>query len=475
MADILIKNGFLITMDEKRRTIVNGGVVVENNKIIDVGDTARLTERYRAETVIDAKNKVILPGLVNTHTHLFQMLMKSLADDMTLFDWWPKVVAPLSIHLQKDHCYFAALSGCLELIRSGCTCTMDNHYPLPIPGLADECVKAFVDVGIRAIEALGTTDTEKPYFPMPKELLMETDRAIKENVELIRRWNGAADDTIHVWFGTDSPFDCTDELLEAAHDLSKTYGVGVCCHLHECEDEIVQWKKETGLTPIQYYHKRIRFIDSNLVALHCVKLDNEDMRILAEKDVKVSHNPLSNMYMAHGIAPIPKLLKLGLTVGLGVDGPASNNNQDMFELMKTTALLHKAALGDPLAITAEKVLEMATIDGAKTLGLEGEIGSIKSGKKADIILVNLAETNMIPLNNIVSQLVYCGKASNVDSVIIDGRIVMKNKVVQTVQEGEVTRKTQEMADDLIRRGNMNELRTREWTSRPTKEGEPSFS
>ncbi len=415
MVDILIKNGVLLTMDDKKRTIQDGAVAVEENRIVGVGKTEDIAGNYKADHVIDAKNKAILPGLISTHTHLFQVLMRSLADDMALFDWWPNVVAPLSVHLKKDHCYYAALSGCLELIRSGCTCSMDDHYPLPVPGLPDECMKAFVDIGIRGIQALGTTDVEKPYFRMPKELLMDKDEAMEENVNLIKRWNGAANNRIGVWFGTDSPFDCSDELLEKAHDLSKEYGVGVCCHLHECEDEIIEWKKETGLSPIQYYNKKIRFIDSNLLAIHCVWLDDEDIRILREKNVKISHNPMSNMYMGHGIAPIPKLIKSGLVVSLGVDGAASNNNQDMFEVLKTTALLHKAASHDPLAITAEKVLEMATVDGARSLSLEKEIGSIDIGKKADVILINLKEPNMIPLNNVTSQLVYCGRASNVDT------------------------------------------------------------
>jgi 5-methylthioadenosine/S-adenosylhomocysteine deaminase len=448
-ADILIRNGTILTMDANRRIISDGAVAVSDGKIIAIDRTESLTRNYTADRIVEAKNKVIMPGLVNTHTHLFQVLMRSLGDDMTLFDWWAKIVAPLSIRLRGEHCYYAALVGSLELLKSGCTCTVDNHYALPVPGLVDRCISAFVDVGIRAVEAVGTMDAERPYFQVPSELKMDTDDAIDENVRLIRKWNGEANGRIKIWFGTDSPATCSDELLQRAHDLSNQYNVGMCCHLHETKDEVVNWKKETGLSPIQYYDKTIRFLDSNLLAVHCVWLDEEDIRVLARRQVKVSHNPVSNMYLASGIAPVPSLLRSGVVVSLGVDGPASNNNQDMFEVIKTTALIHKAVSHDPTAIVAQKVIDMATIDGAKSLCMDKEIGSLEQGKKADIILVNLTDVNMVPLNNLVSQLVYCAKSHNVETVIVDGRLIMQDRIVKTVDERLASERTQDLASDLI--------------------------
>lgn len=466
LVDILIRNGYVITMNPDRKVIENGAIAVEDNRIVDVGRSEALKKEYEAEIVIDARHKAVLPGFVNTHTHLFQTLMKSLGDDLKLFDWWPEVIGPLSTNLKREHCYYAALLGCLELIRSGCTCTLDNHYPLPVAGLADECVKAFLDIGIRGIEAMGTIDTDKPYFPIPKMLIRDTEEALKDNVRLLRRWHGKDNGRIHIWFGTGASFICSDEILERAYDLSLKYRVGVTCHLHETRDEIYYWKKETGLTPIQYYHKKIRFLGSNLVAVHCVWLDDKDIKILKETNTKVSYNPISNMYLASGISPVSKMLKAGITVSLGVDGAASNNNQDMFELIKMAALLQKVATCDPTSISAEKALEMATIDGAKSLGLESEIGSLEPGKKADIILVDLKQTNMTPLNRVPSQLVYCGKGANVDTVIIDGKVVMENKKIKTVDEEEVIKNAQRAADDLIRRSGMEKWRKRSWTSLP---------
>ncbi|MEM3507503.1 MAG: amidohydrolase [Candidatus Bathyarchaeia archaeon] len=466
MVDIIIKNGFIITLDQKRSIFKDGAIAIEGNKIIEVDKTEKILKNYKGEKFIDAKGKAVLPGLINTHNHLFQTLMKSLGDDMKLFDWWPKVIGPLSVNLRKESCYYAALIGSIELIKSGCTCTLDNHYPFPVPGLADECIKAFMDIGIRAVEAMGSQDRDKPYFPIPKELIMDTEEALKENARLIERWNGKANGRLHVWLGPGAPFTCSDDLLEKAYELSIKYNVGITTHLHESKDEVTRWKEETGYTPIQYYDKKIKFLDSNLLAVHCVWLDDEDIRILAKHNVKVSHNPVSNMYLASGIAPILKLIKAKVIVSLGVDGAASNNNQDMFELIKTTALLHKVSSLDPLAITAEKVLEMATIDGAKALMLESEIGSIEPGKKADIILIDLKQANMVPLNRLVSQIVYCGKSYNVNTVIIDGKIVMENKVIKTINENEVIEKAQKVADELIERSELKHMKEREWISLP---------
>jgi len=400
--DILIRNGTVLTMDGHRRIIRDGAVAVSDGKITAIGNSESLTREYAAKRTIDAKNKVIMPGLINTHTHLYQILMRSIGDDTNLLDWWQKGVAPASLRLTGEHCYYAALTGCLELLKSGCTCTVDNMEPcFPVQGLPDECVRAFVDIGIRGVEAMGAADVERAWWPVPNEFRRNTEHAIEENVKLIRRWNNEANGRIKIWFGTSCPMACSDESMQRMHDLSRELDVGICCHLHETKLEVDSWKKDTGLTPIQYYDKKIRFLDSNLLAVHCVWMDDDDIRILARKHVTVSHNPVSNMYLASGTAPVPSLLNHGIPVGLGVDGAASNNNQDMFELIKTTAILHKVTSLDPLAITAEKVLEMATIEGAKSIFMDKEIGSLEVGKKADIILVNLREVNMVPLNNLV--------------------------------------------------------------------------
>ena len=451
-ADILIRNGTILTIDVHRRIISNGAVAISDGRIVAIGDTDSLIRDFQAERTIDARNKAVMPGLINTHTHLYQTMLRSISDDTSLLDWWHKGVEPALPRIRGEHCYYAALTGSLELLKSGCTCTVDNMEPcFPTEGLPDQVVKAFIDIGIRGVEAMGAADTQRTWWSVPSESRKDTDRAIEENLKLIRKWNGEANGRIKVWFGTSCPMACSDESLQRAHDLSRELDVGICCHLHETKLEVDSWKKETGLTPIQYYDRKIRFLDSNLLAVHCVWMDDEDIQVLAKRRVTVSHNPVSNMIIASGTAPLPSLLNHGVVVGLGVDGAASNNNQDMFELMKTTALIHKAVSLDPLAITAQQVLDMATIEGARSIFMDKEIGSLEVGKKADIILVNLRAINMTPLNNLVSQLVYCGKSWNVDTVIVDGRLIMENRVVGTVDENAIMERTQDLAADLADR------------------------
>jgi 5-methylthioadenosine/S-adenosylhomocysteine deaminase len=459
MQKILIKGGYIVTMDRRGRILKEGSILVEGDKIVEVNDEEKL-KNSKADIVIDAKHRAVLPGFVNTHTHLFQTLLRSLGDDMKLFDWWPKCVVPHAIHLKKEDCYCAALAGSLELIKSGVTCTIDNHYVFPRPKLADACLEAFKDIGIRGIEARGYMDTDVfNFLPDYPELIEGTEKPLKDVERMIKEWHGA-EDRLYVWFGTSAPFLNSEEQLEKTYELAKKYGTGICIHLNESLDEVKGWKEKFGSTPIKYLSEKIKFFGPNVLAIHCVHVTDEEIEILARTDTKVSHNAISNMYLASGVAPVGKMLNAGITISLGVDGAASNNNQDMFELMKTTVLLHKVSSCDPLAITAEKVLEMATIDGAKAAGLEKEIGSIEAGKKADLILFDLNRPNMAPLNRILSQLVYCGKANNVSTVIINGEIVLENGKLKTMDESEIIDGVQKASDDLVSRAGTRSLRER---------------
>jgi len=452
-------------MDHERTVYNHGTVAIEDGLIVDVGSSTELAKRHKAEKTIDATNMAVLPGFVNTHTHLFQTLLRSLGDDLKLMDWLPIIVFSDVDRLCAEDCYYGAVTGCLELIRSGCTCTVDNHVSTDI-SLSNHCIQGLDDVGIRAVFSLLALDCDVFEMGIRPSVLMNTEKALKETDALIRKWHGKGDGRLHVWPGAGSPFSASKEFLIKGYQLSKKYKVGFCTHLHETQDEVRNWTANFGMTPIKYCKEELGILDSNLLAAHCVWLSDEDIQLLKENNVKVSHNPVSNMYLASGVAPIPKLLRAGVTVGLGVDGAASNNNQDMFEVIKTTALLQKVATLDPVAITAEKVLEMATIDGARTLGLEKEIGSIEKGKKADIILVNLKKANMTPINRVVSQLVYCARASNVNTVIIDGKLVMENREIKSVNEEEILMRTQEATDRLVERAEVAHLRKRPWISKP---------
>ena len=456
---ILIRNGIVVTMDENRRIIKDGAIFIDDSKIVAVGKTEDIEREYKADITIDAKGYVVLPGFVNTHDHLFQMLFKSLGDDKALFEWWSGVVAPLSCYLDEDACYYAALAGCIELIKSGVTCTVDNHYVFTKPDLAAETLKAFDEIGIRGIQGRGLIDVDYFNLAPPGFPIERTDQAIKNTVDLVKRFHGKSNGRLMVWFGPAAPFMCSDELLNEIRDKAEELNTRITMHFHETLDEVRGWKEMKGTTPIKYfYEKGVRIFCDKLLAVHCVHLDEEEMKIFKKHGVKVSHNTISNLYLASGICPIPKMLKEGITVGLGVDGAASNNNQDMMELIKTTAILHKGSTMNPLSITADKVLEMATIDGARCIGLESEIGSIKPGKRADIILFDLKEINMRPLNRIISQIVYCGKAENVKTVIIDGKIVMQDRKILTVNEEEIKERTQKAIDRILEKAGLENLR-----------------
>ncbi|MEM3507254.1 MAG: amidohydrolase family protein, partial [Candidatus Bathyarchaeia archaeon] len=234
MADILLKHGYLVTMDSMRRIIKDAAVVIEENEIIDLGATDEILKKYSAEKVIDARGLAILPGLINTHTHLHQTLLKSLGDDYSLMDWLNKMMFPLTKDLKPKEAYYAALLGCIELIKSGCTCTLDNHQNWQTH---ENCLKAMLDIGIRGIEARGHYVIDK-WKALPKELIENAEDSIKRNEELIKRWNGKANGRLHVWLGMQWPPACSDDLLEKAYELSIKYNVGITTHLHESKDEV---------------------------------------------------------------------------------------------------------------------------------------------------------------------------------------------------------------------------------------------
>ncbi|MHA2315251.1 MAG: amidohydrolase family protein [Candidatus Hermodarchaeia archaeon] len=459
MGTLLVKNGLIITMDSERRIIEKGAVVIENDRIISVGKTKDVLKEYKPEFVIDAHNKVVIPGFVDTHSHLYQTLLKGLGDDLELIDWLQAIIFSTAGHFTQESYYYGTLLGCIELMKSGCTCVVDNAPLLIDEQLRDGLMSAFRDSGIRLIEA-GMARDANIFGIIPEELIQDTKDATKSTVETIKKWHGKDNGRINVWFGVGTVFTTSEEFMANASNLAEKYGVGICIHLHESKHEVEEWKKRFGTTPIKYLHKKTNFLNSNVLAAHCVWVDDEDIQILRKTDTKVSHNPISNMFLASGIAPIPKLLRAGITVGLGDDGACVSGTSDMFEQMKTTVLLHKVAESDPTAITAETALEMATIKGARAIGLEKEIGSIEPGKRADLTIIDAKKSNFYPLNRVHSQLVYCGKAENVETVIVNGKIVMENRIVKTIDEQDVLENAQKAADELIDASNLDQLKKR---------------
>jgi 5-methylthioadenosine/S-adenosylhomocysteine deaminase len=438
----------VVTMNGEREILGDGAVAAENDLITDVGPAREVQRRHPAAQVIDCTGRTIIPGLVNTHTHLFQTLLKGLGDDMVLRDWFMRVTAPSAVQLTFDDVLAAARHGCVESIRSGVTTLVDFMYVHPRPNLADAVVQAFGETGMRGVVARGyiTTGTDDG---VPRPLVERADDALADATRLIREHNrpGARVQAglapCMIWTVDEPALVATREVARAEHAL-------VTMHVSETDFEIENSLRRFGMRDVEVL-ARAGLLGPGLLAVHCVRCDGRDIGILADHGASVSHNPCSNAYLASGVASVPEMIRRGMTVGLATDGPASNNNQNLIQAMKFAALVHKGEHRDPRIITAEKVLEMATIDGAAAIGMAGQIGSLEAGKKADFVVLDLGSAFVTPLHDPVSALVYSALGSEPETVVIDGVTVMAGGTVRTADEAEVARGAQAAASSLARR------------------------
>ncbi|UCF94963.1 MAG: amidohydrolase [Desulfobacterales bacterium] len=413
-ADILITNGIVLTMDSNDSEIANGAVAIKGDQIAAVGPAADLAP-WKAARVIDAQGGIIMPGLVNTHTHAAMTCFRGLADDLPLMTWLDEHIFPAESHLDARKVYCGALLACAEMILSGTTCFCDMYL------FEDAVAQAAKDAGIRAVVGEVLYD-----FPSPNYGPIEQGFAYSEM--LIAKWQD--DPLITIAIEPHSPYLCAPDLLQRAFSLTEAHGIPLVIHLSETPGEVAALKEKYGRTPVQHLAD-LGLLAPNLLACHCVALTAEDIALLARFDVKVAHNPESNMKLASGIAPIPQLLDRGICVGLGTDGCASNNNLDLFQEMDTTAKLHKVKTLDPTVLDARTVLRMATVQGATALGLGAMTGSLQPGRRADLIIVDIRKPHLTPMYHPASHLVYAAKGSDVTTSIINGRIVMENRHLLT--------------------------------------------
>ncbi|QQK08390.1 amidohydrolase family protein [Miniphocaeibacter halophilus] len=464
MIDILIKNGIIVTVNSKREILYNGALAIKDNRIIDVGENKSLTNKYTdVKKTIDAKGKVVFPGFINTHTHLFQSLLKGLGDDMELHHWLSDMMFQAAIYLTEENVYYGAMSGGIEAIKSGVTTTVDYMHTHSKPKLTDSIVEAYKDLKIRGIIGRGMINTGNE-FGTPLELTQDIKTVEEDLYRLFDRYHNIENGRIQIGTSPSSVWAATDEMLKRVYDITNEYNALFAVHLSETDFNNVASNKIHGKDDFDTLID-LGINGENVLMVHCVVLNDKQLLKAKEYNMKVSHNVVSNMYLASGTAPITKMIEMGLTVGLGVDGAASNNSQDIIETMKITALQQKVKTLDPVSITAEKVLEMATIDGAKAIGLDKEIGSIEIGKKADLLVFNpMLNPKAIPMHNPVSTLVYSSGVENVETVIIDGNIVMENRKILTLDsEEETLKKIQNSAEDLCSRGNItNRMSGHKW-------------
>lgn len=458
--DLVITGGMVVTMDPARRILDPGVVAIEGQRIAAVGPAPLTPSPPPATRTIDATGKLVLPGLINTHTHLFQTLLKGPADDRRLEDWFRQVVGPAACALTEEDCYRAAVVGCLEAIRSGATTVKDFMYAHPRRQLSDAVIRGMLDTGVRGVFVRGHIDYGVDYG-VPPALVEPLDDILADCERVAKRYHGEGRGRISVRFGPCMIWTCTREGLAATQRLAADLGVGLTMHVAETPFSVRNAVDRFGVGDLALL-ERIGFLDTPTLAVHCVHLTDRDLRILKARKTTVSHNPASNMYLAAGVAPIPQMLLAGIPVGLATDGPASNNNQNMIHALKFAALLHKVHTQDPTAITAEQALEMATIGAAQALGLEAEVGSLEVGKKADVIVADLRNVHAAPLHHPVSSLVYSAVGAEVETVIIDGRPVMEAGRILIIDEAASLDAAQRSATDLLARAEIPSPRARAW-------------
>lgn len=429
------------------KIIRRGAVAIEDKTIIEVGKASNLERKYRTGyEKIDAKNKAVIPGLINTHQHAAMSLLRGYADDIPLQQWLQEWIWPIEKHMTSHDIYTGALLTAIESIMSGTTAVNTMYHYKTDTNEAE----AFARVGLRGV--IGHV-----CFSWSRE---EDMIALED---LTKKWHNKVDGLIRTSVDPHSPYtvdpEYMKELKEIKEELTKKYGgeqSPIISHIHvaETSDEPKKIQKafNTKLDDgVMEYLDSIGILDKHMIAAHCVSLTDRDIAIMKQRQVKASHNPISNLKLASGISPVPELLREGVTVSLGTDSPCSNNTADMFQTMKITALLHKGISKNPTVTPANKVLEMATINGARSLSWEREIGSLETGKKADLAIINLKKPHLCPIYNEASHLVYAAKSEDVDTVVINGKIVMENRELSTIRVEEVMKKVERAKTRLLER------------------------
>jgi 5-methylthioadenosine/S-adenosylhomocysteine deaminase len=431
--DLIVKNGTIVTMDADRRILEDGVVAVQGDGIVFVGKSSDFVLRYSkgvvAKQTVDAKGKLVLPGFINGHTHAPMTLLRGLRDDVTLDEWLRKYIFPAEAkNVTEDFVRWGTRLAIAEQIRGGVTTFADMYYFEDV--VAEEAKAA----GMRGV--LGETFID---FPAPDN---KSNEAMLEYTEkFLKKWQG--DPLIQAAAAPHSIYTCSQKTLQDAAALARKYNAPILIHVAEMKKELDDSRAQQGTTPVQYLEK-LGILGPDVLAAHCVFVDETDRKILAQRRVGCVHNPSSNMMLASGVSPVLELRAAGVAVGLGTDGPAgSNNDLNLMEEMDLAAKLQKITKMDPRALGAQAVVEMATIEGAKALHMGKEIGSLEVGKKADLILIGMDAPNAVPMYDVYAQLAYALKGSDVETVIIGGHVVMRDKKLLTVDETAVIAKARE--------------------------------
>ena len=434
-AELVITNGILLTMGQEIDPVFCGSIAISDGRIAALAANSEIERTFDAVKTIDARGGVIMPGLINSHTHAAMTCYRGMADDLPLMEWLNHFIFPAEAKSNGDQVHWSTLLACAEMIRSGTTTFCDMYL------FEDRVAHAAKQAGMRAVVGEVLYDFPSPHYGPIEQGLEFTE-------SLIQYWE--KDPLITVAIEPHALYTCSPALLKRCRQMADRYGVPLIIHLSETQSEIEEVYKKYGKRPVDHL-ENLGLFSSPLIACHCVWLTEEEMDLLARRKVRVVHNLESNLKLASGVAPVPELLSRGVVVGLGTDGCASNNNLDLFQEMDFVAKVHKVHRLDPTVMPAQAVLEMATLGGARVLGMEKEIGSLEVGKKADVIILDLNKPHLQPVYNIVSHLVYSATGADVRDVIIDGKVIMENRKLLTLDEGKILARIGELRKEIVER------------------------
>jgi len=418
---LLIKNAIVLTMNPDRHVYWDGAVVISGDSIKEVGKTADLLGKYSYDEIIDAKDKLVMPGFVAAHVHLFQTLYRGMGDDLLLADWLKKCIYPLSYYLDEEACRVGAELSSVEMLRSGITTYVDSHYITRDKRCYDGIAQGTLNTGIRGVICRSTVNNPET---TPEAFCESIDVAQKECARIIETYHGYGDGMLSVRVEPLNELSATTDMVRGMYEVSKQYKVGMGMHLAESIVRYQTMLERYGKTPVAYLND-LGVLGEHILLAHCVWLNKQDMAILKATKSNVVYNSVSNQYLADGIADVSGMIQSGITVALGPDGAASNNSLNMFNVIKSAVLLQRANTLDVMSLTAEKALEMATIEGAKAIGMEDKIGSLEAGKKADLIMLDLNDITMTPKKSCISNIVYSANTSAVHTVMVNGKILLK--------------------------------------------------
>lgn len=453
---VLIENAAVVTVDDDFTIYDPGWVHVVGDRIVGVGAGTAPTEvSSSAGRIIDADGAAVMPGMTNGHTHLFQTFFRGLADDKPLLDWLRDCIWPGAVHLDGESARLAALVGLVENLRTGATSVIDHQYVHVSEAIDEGVCSAADDLGIRFLLARGWADRNYP------DAMCEESDVVIDRTRVVRdRWHGHDDDRIRIELAPLIPWGCTDEAMKATVDEARSFGAGTHIHCAETREEVDMSLAERGVRHVTWL-ENLGLLGPDFQLAHSVWLDDEELDLIAKRGASVVHCPVSNMYLASGVPRILDMRERGINIALASDGPGSNNRQDLFEVLKSTVLLQKIHHLDAMALQPEDSIEMACRGGAQAFGTPQLTGSIEVGKKADLVVIDMASVFVAPVHRVASSLVFCASPSDVTHVIVDGRILIDDRVNTLVDEAQLMIEAREAAGRVFERAGVETRLTRE--------------